>query len=324
VIAIIGILVALLLPAIQAAREAARRSQCQNNVKQWSLACLLHMDTHKALPSGGWEGIFNAEVPRQLSGGSPEVLDEQSWGWMYQVMPFIEGQNIWSHQSDLVINRDGPAEAVCPSRRPRTLHTFWVTAGEMLSDYSGNGGDTDPDPSESWNTGLTPLTTGVDARATSKPVRQTGTIITHHRGFRQAGILRNPLISTKHITDGTSHTLLLAEKYVPSNAYLGGAWGDNFPWTRGSEWEGIRFAYPVNPADPNSDLLRNDTPHNGQVNARGELTCTHCYIFGAAHPGGLNAGFADGSTRVIRYDIDATTFKRMANRQDGQSIQDGT
>ena len=161
VIAIIGILVALLLPAIQAAREAARRSQCQNNVKQWTMACLLHLDSLKSFPTAGWYGIFVQDAPRSLTppppapNGRPSTLEDQSWGWMYQVMPYIEGQNIWDNRIDLIIYRDGPAEGICPSRRPRTIHTFWLPTGEMLSDYSGNGGDTDP--AGTWNAGLTPL-----------------------------------------------------------------------------------------------------------------------------------------------------------------------
>jgi prepilin-type processing-associated H-X9-DG protein len=313
VIAIIGILVALLLPAIQAAREAARRSQCQNNIKQWNTACLLHLDSHKAFPTGGWFGTFHAGNVRQLSGGKPEILEDQSWGWMYQALPFIEGQNLWSHPSDLVIYRDGPNEAVCPSRRQRTIHTIWLPTGEMLSDYSGNGGDTSPDGG--WNEGLTPLVL-TDARAT-RPQRHTGVIITQDRNLRKAGTLRNPLISMKHISDGSSHTMLLAEKYVPSNAYLGGSYGDNFTWTRGSTWEGVRYAWRYS-GNNEQDIVRNDTPVNNQLSAMGELPC-NCWIFGSAHSGGLNVGFADGSTQVIRYDIDATVFKRIANRHDGET-----
>jgi prepilin-type N-terminal cleavage/methylation domain-containing protein/prepilin-type processing-associated H-X9-DG protein len=317
VIAIIGILVALLLPAIQAAREAARRSQCQNNVKQWSLACLLHLDTHKAFPGGGWGGVFIDQNPRQMSGGVPEVLDDQAWGWMYQVMPFIEGQNIWAlpRSQELVIYKEGPSEGVCPSRRPRTLHTFWLATGEMLSDYSGNGGDTGP--GGNGTQGLTPIPRSGPRDVTYN--RHTGIIIPMDRGPRQSGALRNPLIATKHITDGTSHTILLGEKYVPSNAYLGGAFGDNFAWTRGTTWEGIRYAWPYNDNETNPQgWLRNDTPINAQLSARGELGC-NCWIFGSAHPGGLNAGFADGSTRSIPYDIDFVVFQRMANRYDGQT-----
>jgi prepilin-type processing-associated H-X9-DG protein len=183
----------------------------------------------------------------------------------------------------------------------------------MLSDYSGNGGDTDP--AGTWNTGLTPLIL-TDVRGT-RPRRHTGVIITQDEDLREQGVLRNPLVSTKHITDGTSHTMLLGEKYVPSNAYQGGAYGDNFTWTRGSEWEGVRYAWRYS-ANNEQDIVRNDTPVNNQLSALGELPC-NCYIFGSAHPGGLNAGFADGSTQVIRYDIDATVFKRVANRHDGES-----
>jgi prepilin-type processing-associated H-X9-DG protein len=125
----------------------------------------------------------------------------------------------------------------------------------------------------------------------------------------------------KQITDGSSHTMLLAEKYVPRNAYQGGSYGDNFPWTRGSEWEGVRFAWPYSDNNPD-ELVRNDSPVNNQFNARGELPC-NCYIFGSAHPGGFNAGFADGSLRVIPYDIQTIAFKRLANRHDGQ-VDEGT
>jgi hypothetical protein len=312
VIAIIGILVALLLPAIQAAREAARRSQCQNNVKQWSLACLLHLDAQKAFPTAGWYGIFHgAGTARQMSGQTPEVLEEQNWGFMYQALPYIEGQSLWSHRSDLVIHREGPTEGICPSRRGRTLHTFWLPTGEMLSDYSGSGGDTDPPGT--WNTGLTPLV--LDNVRGARPVRHTGVIITQDEDLRDQGVLRNPLIAMKHITDGASHTMMLGEKYVPSNAYQGGAYGDNFTWTRGSEWEGVRYAWRYS-ANDESDIVRNDTPVNTQLSGLGERPC-NCWIFGSAHPGGFNAGFSDGSTQVISYDIDATLFKRVANRHDG-------
>src|SRR5687768_383902 len=83
VIAIIGVLVALLLPAIQAAREAARRSQCKNNLKQLGLACQLHVDTHKFLPSGGW-GDWWVGCPDMGAG------ENQPGTWTYQLLSFIE------------------------------------------------------------------------------------------------------------------------------------------------------------------------------------------------------------------------------------------
>jgi prepilin-type N-terminal cleavage/methylation domain-containing protein/prepilin-type processing-associated H-X9-DG protein len=308
VIAIIGILVALLLPAIQAAREAARRTQCVNNEKQLALACLLHLDTHKAFPTAGWAHIYY--VPRAKDGNTPEMLEDQTWGWLYQVMPFIEGQNLWAEPNDFIVMRDGPVEAICPTRRGRTrLYTWQPATGEMLSDYVGNGGDTDA--AATGTLGLTPMTR-TEARG-QDPKHQTGAIITQDRNLRVNGNLKNPLVSMKHILDGTSQTMLLAEKYVPSNVREGSAHGDNFGWTGGAQWDTLRFSR-VRP--------RNDTPLNQLVDdTRGGIVCNGCDMFGSSHPGGFNASFCDGSHRVINYDIEHDVLRALSNRRDGSVLE---
>jgi prepilin-type N-terminal cleavage/methylation domain-containing protein len=324
VIAIIGILVALLLPAIQAAREAARRSHCLNNLKQWGTACMLHHDTHKAFPTAGWNAIFHNDpdaARQKTTGGTPLALKDQSWGWMYQVLPYIESEDLWAHPSDLVIHRDGPSEANCPSRRARTLRYDWLPAsGEMLSDYAGSAGDTGPGGDHA--SGLTPLTR-TDPRALP-PIHHTGVIISQDRDQRNLGRLKNPLVAIEHIADGTSQTIMVGEKYVPAIAYQGGAYGDNFTWTRGNEWEGVRYAWRELGNPPEDHVPRNDAdldPVNGTfTGARQELNCA-CIIFGSAHPSGFHAGFADGSTHVIRYDVDFLVLQKMVNRKDGEIFE---
>jgi prepilin-type N-terminal cleavage/methylation domain-containing protein/prepilin-type processing-associated H-X9-DG protein len=320
VIAIIGILVALLLPAIQAAREAARRAQCENNVKQWTLACLLHQDTREFLPTGGWDytGPALTRQCKEIAGGecrSPQSLGDQSWGWMYQVLPYIEEGNLWIDPSDLRVKRDAPSITVCPSRRPPTYRYSWTAAGEELNDYAGNGGDTDENGSPSK--GLTK-----DPR--SPNIFQTGTIVLYEAPRFPPFSATNPaytapakpwklsLISTAKIEDGTSKTILIGEKWVGSDVYQGGSWGDNFGFYQGNAWETVRFS---------DQAPRQDAPINGTPNAMGEVACT-CDFFGSPHPGGFNASMADGSVRVINYDIDHDTFKALTNRRDGAVINE--
>ena len=93
VIAIIGILVSLLLPAVQAARESARRTQCMNHLKQIGLGFLNHHDTRSAFPGGG--NRYRLGLRRVIENGGPADYKSQVWTWGYQLLPYIEAQNIW-------------------------------------------------------------------------------------------------------------------------------------------------------------------------------------------------------------------------------------
>jgi prepilin-type N-terminal cleavage/methylation domain-containing protein/prepilin-type processing-associated H-X9-DG protein len=87
VITIIGILIALLLPAVQSAREAARQMQCSNNLRQIGLGLHMYEHSHKQLPAG-WSA-YNAAK-------QPSALGEPGWGWAACILPFIEQGNMAS------------------------------------------------------------------------------------------------------------------------------------------------------------------------------------------------------------------------------------
>jgi prepilin-type N-terminal cleavage/methylation domain-containing protein/prepilin-type processing-associated H-X9-DG protein len=132
VIAIIAILIGLMLPAVQMAREAAARSQCQNNLKQMGLALHMHHDTYEFFPSAGSP---NAMIPNTIA-GSPAIGPAQQCSWLYQILPYIEQQAVWNNP--LTAARMPIKIYFCPSRRgPMVLHGG-VYVGNAECDYSGS------------------------------------------------------------------------------------------------------------------------------------------------------------------------------------------
>ncbi len=127
VIAIIGILIGLLLPAINAAREAAQRMQCQNNLKQTGLACINHVSTHGIYPTGGWGFFWTGDPNRGFKEAKPG-------GWVFNILPFLEFNSLHEMGSNgpsgsaaqmagATLRCKTPIPALhCPSRRPAKLY----------------------------------------------------------------------------------------------------------------------------------------------------------------------------------------------------------
>lgn len=112
VIAIIGILVGLLLPAVQAARESVRRISCSNNLKQIGIAFHNHHDTQSYFPTGGWDW----NTPPLYIDGSPAIGEPQRAGWAFQLLPFLEQTNTWNAGAEMAIGQP-TSVFFCPSRR---------------------------------------------------------------------------------------------------------------------------------------------------------------------------------------------------------------
>jgi prepilin-type N-terminal cleavage/methylation domain-containing protein/prepilin-type processing-associated H-X9-DG protein len=341
VIAIIGVLVALLLPAVQAAREAARRTQCKNHVKQIMLSMLNHESALKAFPTGGnvpWPYLENYLVGGT---GAPFGPDKQGMGWPFQLLPYLEGNAIHGIRTISALEDVSAPFFNCPSKRGPTRGTRVSDRGTgkfpYLIDYAA------ANPFRSRSQALVPSTVAINplytkASPTSLDLRAceaetfwgavnnasgqrhtigpwaNANVFAGYWGVIVRGEYFDPgayggndvvnsgtyeRISFPQISDGSSNTMVIGEKRLDPRFYELGEWHDDVGWTGG--W------------DP--DTLRSTACEYGP-DEQVENTAFAAYRFGAAHPGGMNAGFADASVRTVNYDIDMEMFNRLGHRSD--------
>ena len=287
VIAIIGILVALLLPSVQSAREAARRLQCSNNLKQMALACHNHASAHQILPDGGERYWPDPVAFPRLGESGPKVAPHQAWGWEYQILPYLEESNVWGMSDDARVKGQAVSSYFCPTRRGPQ----WVE-GRALTCYAGNAGS-----DKTGNNGWGMLGNGID-----------GVIVRRPSSLR-AGVQSPSVALGRHITDGTSHTMLAGEKCL-NVAILGRSQtDDDSGYWDGWDWDIVRWGYFAPAPDWH---IANDGGHSGNVPLHG--------AFGGSHPGGFMAASADGAVRLVRFAVDQEVFRRYCSRDDGDVV----
>ncbi len=283
VIAIIAILIALLVPGVQKVREAAARTQCGNNLKQMGLAFHSHHDELKFFPTAG----SGPDPARAMSGSAPAVGRNQTFGWAYQILPYLEQNNLWMEPNESVVKAATLSVYFCPSRRAPVAYHVAASDGAPVDptlglrgqiDYAGCLGE-----SRTVTNGIvvTPTATGA-------------------------------LMKIAHVSDGVSNTLLVGERFVHTPAYT--QW-----FAPGTECDVHRGGYTAGNAGASYAILRGSaqSPAQDRMNYTGTADFPR---FGSAHSGAFAGLFADGTVRWIRYDIDLlNVFKAIVTRDGSET-----
>ncbi|MEZ6139996.1 MAG: DUF1559 domain-containing protein [Zavarzinella sp.] len=246
VIAIIAILIGLLLPAVQKVREAANRTQCQNNLKQIGIAGHAFHDANSYFPHAGSDGpnITCCNATTRVG-----------WSWAYYLLPYIEQQNVYDNPSDSIVAATPIKTYFCPSRRRPTAYS-----GTTRNDYAGNGGSTfgnigrDGMMVRQWS-----------STSTSNPV----------------DLAVNQFRRMADVIDGTSNTIYVGEKQVHPTT-LGTAGGDNERYNNAgwdecvvrfgsTDWAGNQGGLQADSLHPNSSAAtfwsrRFGSSHTGGAN----------------------------------------------------------
>jgi len=323
VIAIIGILIALLLPAIQSAREAARRTQCANNLKQSALAMTAFHSANKKLPPGSKYG----PAPGDGSGMGAWYDDH---GWYSYLGPYIEEVG-WSKSIDTSVPFSG--NTVNTVARRLKIKLFECPDDEMVQNewpsdfwcrwrgnYAVNFGNTN------YGQGYSGLPTPLLATATAPAVPGV-------KQFLGApfGLVRSR--NLKQVTDGTSHTLLMAE--IRTIKWYNNSWGGpgsdfetalggqtfetflppNSPW---GDWV-ARIGYKAVCTDGQTTL--DDAAMDGVTGWRcaGGDTPGQYFAARSKHRGIVNVSCCDGSNHPVSDNVDIQVWRAVSTAAGGEA-----
>ncbi|QDU62454.1 Type II secretion system protein G precursor [Planctomycetes bacterium Pan216] len=304
VIAIIGVLVGLLLPAIQQAREAARRSQCNNNLKQMGLAIHNYQETHGCFPPATLGSEFN--------------YFQFTW-WIY-TLPFTEHANTYDKleftrrcgwvgsmgaKNQATFNNFAPEYMFCPSSPLPHLRNF---------------------SPQDVNLSL-PMYVAVVGSINHSTVDNTRT-----RGPVGAGGVMNSNAATRpaNVTDGLSRTIMVAEQSglasngtndIRASYNYGGQMGSEFtrsPSGDGSvperNWNTTTVAFPIGHNTPSAPAAGTPGYYSGDNTANTPIQ--------SIHPGGALVLFADGHSQFLSTSLDVSTLFDLCDRDDGHVLGD--
>jgi prepilin-type N-terminal cleavage/methylation domain-containing protein len=310
VIAIIGILIGLLLPAINAAREAGRRMTCRNNLKQQGLACLNHLNTHGIYPTGGWGWFWIGDPNGGFKQGQPG-------GWCYNILPYLEFNYLHEMGSNgpqgspqqmqgamLRVHTVVPTYN-CPTRRPAKLYDK-PSNGTFIA-YNSNNNDPNNNVASRCDYAICcgstgypePFGGGPTSYSAAKTTAWPGYGDPHSSDYQSGVSYIRSLVTPEKVTRGQAHIVMIGEKSADPQHYLDGQdGGDNESMYVGQDND----IYRTTASPPLQDVIG--------VNSYGN--------FGSAHVVGAHMVYGDGSVHLVAYTVDPTIFTAWGNRDSRQ------
>ncbi len=359
VITIIGILMGMVLPAVNGARETARELICTNNLTQLSRATLSHVSSQGYYPSGGW-GYYWVGEP-DCGYGS-----QQPGGWFFNVLDYLDqgntrnaglGLNGGDRTAALVERMSNPVPIInCPTRRKRNVYPALSTAQYITQandqSFVGLSGQNTKPTQKFKVSECIKLDYAVNAGTSGNDINGNdlggGNVMVNAQQFiyksnlpigrysmetpgwdsEELGKDENGSTITNKNLKGMNGVTFLASEVTPDmvedgmqNTYL---IGEKF----------LNSNYYINPGSSNSD---NESAYDGADNDNqrmGRYNCTpqrdkaaddrNIFLnnFGGPHASGSRMSFCDGSVRKINYDIDPYIHQYFANRRDSHKIED--
>lgn len=347
VMAIIGVMIGLLLPALQVAREAGRRTQCANNLKQIGLALHTYHDAHQAFPL-------------QTTGSMPSAggCGSGFYSWLVLILPHIEQKPLFRSidinvgmmdQCNLASSENYRELTISASHRnagaAATQVATYLCPSDVFEPASPVLGSANPAPgSYAGNVGWPPGTTGIDGQVA--PLEKSN-------GFfalvnpKSPGRWQQPRVAIKHFSDGLSNTAAVSERLITSaktmtdlasapvalRSYCGGTSGVNRSLSGWNDYCGsVSLPDPVY-SRPHGrawisgwTFAANTYMHVMPINHR------NCHVFGgeedgvniatpsSPHPGGANTLMGDGRVTFVAEDVDLTAWWSVGSRNGHERI----
>ena len=308
VIAVIGILVALLLPAVQAAREAARRMSCTNNLKQTCLALHNYHDTYKVFPPAG---IY------------PKGATGDGWSIQARLLPFLEQANLqdlinWnlSYTAQPLVTKARVPTYLCPSEvndheRPdgAITHyplTYGVNVGTWFVYHPVSGQHGNGLTGPNGHTGMASLIDGTSNTLAFAEVKAWNPYL------RDGG---NPSAAGAPIPNTPADVVAFGGDFKSNSGHT--------EWVDGRVHQsGVTGTFPPNTLVPHTD---GGKVYDVDFNSRREGKTTDQITYAAVtsrsyHPGGVNVALADGSVRFVAETIEPLIWRGLSTREGGEVV----